>query len=89
MRNIFGYFFTVIGLISLILYLFGGGALLNWDIPIVSPEFLASFFSFFGCSTECLQTLMPIFFVIFIITGIMGFAFFLGLKRRKRKDNSE
>ena len=89
MRNIFGYFFTAIALISLVLYILSGGALLNWDIPIVTSEFPNAFFSFFGCGMECLRTLMPLLFVIFVITGILGFAFFLGFKRKERKDNSD
>jgi hypothetical protein len=89
MRNIFGYFFTAAALISLVLYILCGGALLNWDIPIITSEFCNTFFSFFGCNKECLQSLMPLLFVAFVITGILGFAFFLGFKRKERKDKSD
>ena len=89
MRNIFGYFFTVIALIFLILYILGGSALYNWDIPLVTSESVAAFFSFFGCNMERLLTLMIIFFVLFIVTGILGFGFFLGFKHKEKRHDDK
>jgi hypothetical protein len=89
MRNIFGYFFTVIALIFLILYILGGSVLYNWDIPLVTSESSAAFFSYFGCNMERLQGIMIIFFVVFIVTGILGFGFFLGFKRKEKRPDDE